>query len=435
MGHSWSPGAHCIRPVPEEQLRISHQDMFNPMDSEQVVCDRPECCSISASLADDSAVIAAGFNDGSIAMFQWAIGSSAGSSSSSGGVKPRVHTGAIHSICYRADLTALGDDHAFLYSGGSDGKLVLTDTDSECQTLSRVYEWQGHSKLSIEASQSGVTAIDVDRDFIVTGGADSSACVWKRLENSSSLEQVQILRRYDGVHGGAITAAAVSELSPLGGSSPLVVTGGEDGFVQLWGIEIDHKKLFVKAGPIMCLELDTNFGRLCTGTRDATVRLYDMSTCKCTRRFQRAPTLKTLIKTVHSISFDKIAVANSGQGGETLVTGGLSDGEVCIWDTRSDGFLKCLTRHFAPVSKVLLQSSLLLSASLDGDMHVWDIRNFAQPLMYRNFCIDPPTQQPLVLWPVSDEVATIKQFSSEVPTGVEPRRRSRIEQCGASCGW
>merc|ERR1719388_156386 len=124
---------------------------------------------------------------------------------------PSAHGGPVHSIHFQADMTAIEDNSMLACSGAHDGKLVINCVDTEFQSSSKISEWQGHSKLSIEASHCGVTAIGVDGELVVTGGADSSACIWKRLGNTGAKCEVEVLRRNDGVHGGAITAAVVSE--------------------------------------------------------------------------------------------------------------------------------------------------------------------------------------------------------------------------------
>lgn len=402
---------YCERPqYLEIEARVASESVFSANLPPQ-----PACCHISASLDDDAVLLAAGFEEGSVAVFLWSVngasvtnGNDCGARSSTGStdacsmlVMPRKHNGPVHRVELQADAIHRGScrssESACLCSGSSDGTLVLSASDSEVQELSPIGQWRGHRKLSAMSANGidGVSAIGIDGDFIVTGGADSSACIWKRLPDPDCSKfpgiasPVQILRCNDGVHGGTVTAAVVSELSPVPGPSPLVVTGGEDGFVKLWTTDRDYERFHVsKTGPVMCLELDAGFGRLCTGTDDGMVRLYDMSICKATRRFQRAPPLKAVgmsTKAVYDMSFDKLAVANRGQGGETLFATGLSDGEVCMWDTRRRQVLVGLNRHFSPAVEVVLQGRLLLSGSLDGDIYVWDIRCLSQPLMHQTF--------------------------------------------------
>jgi len=272
----------------------------------------------------------------------------------------------------------------FFSTGSSQGISTEWNLDVARRRLKPGICWPAHvAPLSQDALFSGVTAVGLDGRSVVTGGADSSACLWYCTEEddggTSEYTFPRAERRLHGAHGGAVTAVAPA--APLGQA----ITGGQDGSVRFWSPKVDsvlpkhqRDRTDCAKGPstVTGLMLDTKNHRVCSGSEDGFVRMWDVAVGRPTRRLahtvrgalSRRPRSRWDRGGVQTVAFDCGAAL-------TQLVSGAADGSWCVWDVRQAEPVTVVAQsHLGPVSAIAVRDDRVLSASLDGAAYLWDIR-------------------------------------------------------------
>merc|ERR1719329_168889 len=116
------------------------------------------------------------------------------------------------------------------------------------------------------------------------------------------------------------------------------------------------------------------YSRLCTGSEDGFVRLWDISAGRATWRVFHPTRRKAEDNDVvdrHGVQ----AIAVDRGGVLTQLVSGGSDGTVRLWDVREPKPVEHLVAHSCAVSSVAVHGERMLSASLDGSAILWDVRS------------------------------------------------------------
>lgn len=294
--------------------------------------------------------------------------------------------------------------------GTSSGEAVMFSFDP---VTSRVVDepavlWAAHSSApSCGQRHSGVSSLAVDGRCIVTGGADSDACIWDLadLEGEDTM-RVSKTRRLFGAHGGAVTAVATVA------AQRMTATAGEDGLVRLWTpacraegevLPLHRGQGTPSSSPSSCsrgvtgMSLDGKHCRLCTSAEDGTLRMWDIASGRPTRRFrcnmeqqrdQSAP-LCPALRGLRAAAFD------AGEA-PTRLASGTTGGAWQLWDVRQWQDAP-IAQHVAPnggaeVCSVSVLGERLLTASLDGLVQLWDLRCVSDaPRLAPAGCVGDPT--------------------------------------------
>ncbi|KAI8093323.1 WD40-repeat-containing domain protein [Halteromyces radiatus] len=107
---------------------------------------------------------------------------------------------------------------------------------------------------------------------------------------------------------------------------------------------------------VYCLQFDNN--KIITGSRDRTLKIWDMTTYRCTH------TLHGHRASVLCLQFnDKIMVSGS------------SDKSLIIWDMKTLQPIKVLQGHTAGVLDLAFDDRYIVSCSKDATIRIWDINN------------------------------------------------------------
>ena len=140
-------------------------------------------------------------------------------------------------------------------------------------------------------------------------------------------------------------------------SAPSVGLPGQPGWQPVPGVKL-LRTLAGHEDAVMSVAFAAQGGRLASGSRDKTVRLWEAESGKLLR------TLKQYNATVWSVAFD-------AQGNR--LAGGSSDATVNLWEAESGKLLRTLEGHTGSVDAIAFSSDwrLLASKSRDGTIRVW----------------------------------------------------------------
>lgn len=244
--------------------------------------------------------------------------------------------------------------------------------------------WLAHPSTGC-LETTGVRALAVAGDVVLTGGADSDACLWRQ---DSAPQRSRPMR---GAHGGAVTAAAAAAANAP--SSPATAgshgeqwqwqaaTGGEDGVVRVWAAttqepaELRARKAGASApSTVTHLVLDGPHQRLGAGHSDGTARIWDLNTGSATRRLRHVPPSSSRSEWRRGglvVAFDTDAHPSH------FATGG-ADGSWSLWDLRLPEKQPVIHR-FRPYGEAIgalaVAGHRLLSACIDGRAELSDLRH------------------------------------------------------------
>jgi len=318
----------------------------------------------------------------------------------------------------------------------------MGDTDH----VTRGRTWQAHEMAFLaDAPHSGVVAIAVQGNLVATGGSDSSATIWSFPE-ADRKAGATLERRMGGVHGGAVTAIAAHA------PSNSAITSGEDGVLRFWSSTEDYefpahgRDGHATRAVVNCLGYDSRHGRICTGSADSIVRIWDVSAKAPTGRFlhtcagpsacesiehglpradhsprgvrKSLPMMKDdVFSEVFNVQappmtrrkrrFGVLSVAFDVVEACTQLASGSSDGSWHLWDTRERSAVVVQPNaHESDIASVALEGLRLITVSLEGSTSLWDCRNCASPLETCTFIgLRPHAFQPICASRSSSRVA------------------------------
>jgi len=151
---------------------------------------------------------------------------------------------------------------------------------------------------------------------------------------------------------------------------------------------------------VYCLQFDEE--KIITGSRDRTIRVWDINTYQCLRVIgapQHKPTLgPKVLRTVDYPSFHMATASVNGtaygesiyhvprewhdasilclQYDEEILVTGSSDSDLLIWDIKTYEPIRRLKKHSGGVLDVALDARHIVSCSKDSRIIVWDRRTF-----------------------------------------------------------
>jgi WD40 repeat protein len=276
-----------------------------------------------------------------------------------------------------------------LCGGTRNGFIQLWELDVISGLICPTARWRAHHSTPIQGMPfSGTSALVLDGDAMLSGGADGTVARWPDESGKGPREEWQ--RTHDA-HRGAVTSICHTEAGP---SKDFTLTAGEDGAVKAW-TTAGHCQLPPhpgQTGAIHCLTLETDKqARCCAGCADNIVRLWDLAANRATLRFGSkalATDFTSLAVVGYGIPRHSTGVLTTGfdEANPARIISGHADRSVCIWDVRSGfGGSHCMlpahkiAYHSEPVVSVAVHGDLLLAASLDGTASFWDLRATGAP--------------------------------------------------------
>mmetsp|Transcript_10517 Transcript_10517/g.30534 ORF Transcript_10517/g.30534 Transcript_10517/m.30534 type:complete len:420 (-) Transcript_10517:141-1400(-) len=269
-----------------------------------------------------------------------------------------------------------GTADPFVTAGGEDGALMSWGFNHETERVCLYAKHpQAHSPVPAVGGvvRSGVSCVSRSGRCMVSGGSDGGVAFWSDGVSGAT-------RRVAGAHGGAVTAAAAS-------GSGIAATGGEDGVVRFWNAVHAAGDMVLPTGrrcddkvaadePITQLALDAHRGRLCAGTEDGLVRIWDLASTRPPRRFaHRARPTTTRAgraRGVQAVAFDL-----DTEERPMFLASGAADGSWRLWDIRQrerSPVIEQRGAHRRAVVSLAIHGERVLSASADGSAAIWDLR-------------------------------------------------------------
>jgi WD40 repeat protein len=129
-----------------------------------------------------------------------------------------------------------GCDPVIFGVGSREGKVSIWELDTMCGTIVPKQNWRAHDQSpGFGQTFAGVSDLALDGNIVVTGGADGTVAMWGKNWDSTSRSR-ELLRRVDGAHGGATTVVCHAT---VGKASDFTMTAGEDGLIKVWSPTAD----------------------------------------------------------------------------------------------------------------------------------------------------------------------------------------------------
>jgi WD40 repeat protein len=220
-----------------------------------------------------------------------------------------------------------------------------------------------------------VTCLAVLNDHkLVSGGTDKRIKVW-------DLSTGECLLTMEGHVDSVRCLAKLSETR--------LASGSEDKSVKIWDMATgqlvqtlrkrhDHgvfnSKSAEHTGSVNCLAVFLEKNRLASGSKDESIKIWDLSSEKCTLTLKRN---KNKNKNGHQDSISSLAVLDE----KRLVSGsgGFDDGFIFIWNIENGDCMTKLEGHrgFWINGLEILNKRVLLSCANDKKIQMWNIHKEA----------------------------------------------------------
>lgn len=222
----------------------------------------------------------------------------------------------------------------------------------------------------------GQSAADGSRRTLRTGDGETRALAFSRDGRLLAAMGERGVTLWDTVSGQrAASRIDLSDASglALGPDGRSLVTGGFDGWVRFWDLEVGRQRLAVRAheGFATALALSDDGRTLASASHgDRVARIWDVVTGR------RLVELRGHTASVLAVAF--------APGGRLVVTGG-SDEAVRLWDVpsgRDRGRLRC--PGIRPVALAFSSDGRALAAGgIEPEVHVWDVSQLRTALPTR----------------------------------------------------
>lgn len=259
--------------------------------------------------------------------------------------------------------------------------------------------WKAHNSVFAgNSNERGVCALAIDGNTAITGAVVSDASVWQfsrqppLAADCASIDRIDPFnfaahasrthaRKMPGVHGGAVTAVAVSE---RGQSQWVAATGGQDGVLKYSSSNSVEPVLFQtscalvrrmqRAQPFVISEvvLDCDNQRILSAHGGCFAKIWDIAANKSTRRLVHRfkGTVVDADKSALVVAFDR------GDSPQHIVSGAFN-GSWNLWDIRvgdRNPVRECLLAHNASIMAIAICGTRILTAAEDGNAVLWDLR-------------------------------------------------------------
>ncbi|KAF8594848.1 WD40 repeat-like protein [Ceratobasidium sp. AG-I] len=289
-----------------------------------------ESVGTTAALSPDGALVAYGFRDGTIRIWNT-------QGSTLVGTPLLGHNRWVHSV-------AFSSDSKHLVSGSDDHTVRIWDVRDGSPTGEPL---RGHEGAVLSV------AFSPDCTRIISGSDDGIIRIWYAHSEAHIGEPLL-------GHDGPVLSVS---FSPNGSR---IVSGSEDGTVQIWNARdrsLIGQPLRGHVRWVRSVAFSPDGSLIASGSFDRTIRIWDPS--------DGSPVGEPL----RGHDWEVLSVAFSSDSNR--IVSGSEDGTVRIWDARDGAPIgEPLEGHDDPVRSAIFypESDRIVSASYDGTVRVWDVR-------------------------------------------------------------
>lgn len=245
-------------------------------------------------------------------------------------------------------------------------------------SLQEIYQPGSTVAIFKKAHDDDITCLDFDFPFgtmITAGYMDHTMKIW----DLSARKQIGLLE-------GHYASINCIQMDP---NFNLVVSGSKDATLKLWNIDLateEGKDYGLKLNKPTCihsfdshkaeinaLSLDREI--LVSASKDKTIKQWDLKTGKCIQNLDVAFT-GTKSPKVNQKSFTLLdpPIVGALQCFETALATGTKDGLIRLWDLRAGKVVRTIEGHDGAITALKFDSTHLLTGSVDQTVRLWDLR-------------------------------------------------------------
>ncbi len=344
QGHG--EGVHCVRYSPNGQrlvsgsfdgsIRLWHGQTVtsnHPSRVSSTVLSGHTSCVWGMAFSSDGGILATGSDDGTLRL--WDVQSGQCINILDG------HTDDVLAIALRGQL------------------LVSASQD---QTV-RLWNLQGQSLKTWRGCTSGIRSLSLSPNgtTLASRGLDEAVYLWQlRFDADLSPSRPdKILQRRTRLTSPLTSWISSLSVSPDGQT---VATNGQDGSLLLWNVSMGLLHQWVGHGaPVWTVAFDATGNVLASGSKDESVRLWDVQTHRCLQ------VLEGHKNNVLAIAFD-----NDNQH----LASGSSDQTIRLWDVKTGACRHVLRGHRGGIFTLAFAAhdQQLISGSFDQTIRVWHLQ-------------------------------------------------------------
>ncbi|KAG0004935.1 hypothetical protein BGZ65_012365 [Modicella reniformis] len=252
-------------------------------------------------------------------------------------------------------VTSLQFDHHHIVVGCDNSRIQIFDTTT------------GRLLRTLQGHHGGVWALEfvkgmgaTGEKILVSGGCDREVRVWDM--NTGRCRQVM------SGHTGTIRCLKLHQLpsnksndvSQQNQQQPqrhVAITGSRDATVRVWDIQTGAIILLLQGHRDSVRCMDVHEDLLISGSYDCTARIWNLHTGEC------VAVLQGHFQQIYSIAFN----------GEYIITGSL-DSTCRLWSPHNGACMKTLEGHTLVVGQLQLSGDTLMTGGGDGFMYLWNLK-------------------------------------------------------------
>lgn len=272
------------------------------------------------------------------------------------------HGGAVMGVAFSRDGTRL-------VSTGQDGSIRIWGSKSPGFSLAQLELGSGAEQASSRPGNVTTLAISPNGESIAVGDDKGTIYLWNSFHRSDFEPVTLPADRHWHAHDRAIRSLAFLRID----SRSVIVSGGDDGMLKRWdaasqnGIGPDMED---QAEPVRSIAVSPNEKLVAAGSKDGTIRLWDIATGKRIRRLEK-PSYAQEGYELYTVSF-------TGDGNYLAV--GDSYAGLRVLDVAKSEYERILQGHTDAVKSVSRGGARwLLSAGDDGRILEWQQTILKQP--------------------------------------------------------